>query len=391
MSNAAVKSVFPRKQDLNEFLNMYLSARNGHSDGVSEPSASAPHLLATPTLPLISQDDLFAKSRQALLGTDDGVSRPAKTKAIEAADAPDLVSPESKRLRSEAPASSGGAAQPAESELGLLPMPTERSPGDANRWAAGWVTKAIGAELRRLQPFAFRRSEEKVDPKTVSQTGGWTHFLHKLERCVVAHTRQELGVGKVERWRRFSDCDALDTAKTAVIALKYKLQSRSPEFLEEFCSLARQLVENARRFVAADLVLQRVLTNCLTSSEEQRREAIVSAINAEMEKTFSCRRTTLGLMRELGHRGLPPRSGASASSGGAAQPADSVCASTGVAAQPADCERRLMPRPPSTLPPSHLLDNSVSDVQGPVEAQSWGFVHDHGKARSVIGLRNECR
>ena len=267
-------------------------------------------------------------------------------------------------------------------------MPTERSAGDADWWAAAWVTKAIGAELRRLHPFGFRSSEEKVDPKTVSQTGGWTHFLHKLERCVVAHTRQELGVGKVERSRRFSDCDALDTAKTAVIALKYMLQDRSPEFLEEFCSLAQQLVENSRRFVAADLVLQRVLTNCLTSSEEQRREAIVSAINAEMEKTFSCRRTTLGLMRELGHRGLPPRSGASASSGGAAQPADSVCASTGVAAQPADCERRLMPRPPSTPPPSHLLDNSVSDVQGPVEAQSWGFVHDHGKARSVIGLRN---
>ena len=388
MSNAAVKSVFPRKQDLNEFLNMYLSARNAQRDSVSQPSASGPHLPATPTLPLISQDDLFAKSRQALLGTDDGVSRPAKTKAIEAADAPDLVSPESKRLRSETPASSAGAAQPAESERGLLPMPTERSLGDANWWAAAWVTKAIGAELRRLQPFGFRSSEEKVDPKTVSQTGGWTHFLHKLERCVVAHTRQELGVGKVERSRRFSDCDALDTAKTAVIALKYMLQDRSPEFLEEFCSLARQLVQNARRFVAADLVLQRVLTNCLTSSEEQRREAIVSAINAEMEKTFSCRRTTLGLMRELGHRGLPPRSGASASSGGAAQPADSVCASTGVAAQPADCERRLMPRPPSTPPPSHLLDNSVSDVQGPVEAQSWGFGHDHGKARSVIGLRN---
>ena len=179
MSNAAVKSVFPRKQDLNEFLNMYLSARNAQRDSVSQRSASGPHLPATPTLPLISQDDLFEKSR---------VSRPAKTKAIEAADAPDLVSPESKRLRSETPASSGGAAQLAESERGLLPMPTERSPGDANWWAAAWVTKAIGAELRRLQPFAFRRSEEKVDPKTVSQTGGWTHFLHKLERCVVAHT-----------------------------------------------------------------------------------------------------------------------------------------------------------------------------------------------------------
>ena len=178
----------------------------------------------------------------------------------------------------------GGAAQPAESEPRLLPMPTGRRTGDADRWAAAWVTKATGAELRRLAHFSFRRSEEKVDPRTVSQTGAWAHFINKLERCVVAHTRAELGVANVERSRRFSACDALDTAKTAVIALKYKLQVRSPELIEEFCSLAQQLVENARRFVAADFVLQRVLTNRLTSSEEQRREAIVSAINAEMEK-----------------------------------------------------------------------------------------------------------
>ena len=125
--------------------------------------------------------------------------------------------------------------------------------------------------------------------------------------------------------------------------MMYKLQIRSPELIDEFFSLAEQLVENTRRFVAADVVLQRVLTSGLTSSDEQRREEIVSAINAEMEKTFSCRTTTQSLIRELGHRGLPPRSGASASTGGAAQPADS--------------ERRLLPRPPTTPPPQHLVDN----------------------------------
>ena len=107
----------------------------------------------------------------------------------------------------------GGAAQPAESEPRLLPMPTGRRTADADRWAAAWVTKATGAELRRLGHFSFRRSEEKVDPRTVSHTGAWAHFVNKLERCVVAHTRAELGVANVDRSRRFSPCDALDTVK----------------------------------------------------------------------------------------------------------------------------------------------------------------------------------
>ena len=51
------------------------------------------------------------------------------------------------------------------------------------------------------------------------------------------------------------------------------------------------------------------------------------------------------LLGELGHRGLPPRSKAFASTGGAAQPAVS--------------ERRLLPRPPRTPPPGHLLDIST--------------------------------
>ena len=64
----------------------------------------------------------------------------------------------------------------------------------------------------------------------------------------------------------------------------YKLQTRSPELIDEFLSLAEQLVESTRRFVVADVVLQRVLTSGFTSSDEQRREQIVSAIEAGMEK-----------------------------------------------------------------------------------------------------------
>ena len=61
----------------------------------------------------------------------------------EAADAADLVPPESKRLCREAPASIGGAAHPAASEPRLLAMVTERGAGDADGWAAAWATKEI--------------------------------------------------------------------------------------------------------------------------------------------------------------------------------------------------------------------------------------------------------
>ena len=101
---------------------------------------------------------------------------------------------------------------------------------------------------------------------------------------MAAQTRQELGVANVEHSRRLSACDALQTATTAVVAMMYKLQIRSAELIDEFFNLAEQLVENTRRFVAAGVVLQCVLTSGLTSSDEQRREDIVSAINAEMEK-----------------------------------------------------------------------------------------------------------
>ena len=103
-------------------------------------------------------------------------------------------------------------------------------------------------------------------------------------------------------------------------------------------------MENTRRFAAADVVLQRVLSIAFPSSVEERRQEIVGAIAAEMENTFSCREATKGLMRDVGHRGLPPRSG--------------TCASIGGAAQPADSEQVLLPRQPTTPPPSHLLDNS---------------------------------
>ena len=220
-------------------------------------------------------------------------------------------------------------------------MPTDRSAGDSDPWAAAWVTRAMAAELSRLQPFGFRSLHEKTNLREMSHKGTWAHFLNKLERCVAAQTRQELGVANVEHSRRSSACDALQVC--------------SPELIDDFLSLAEQLVGNTRRFVAADVVLQRVLRSGFTSSDEQRREQIVNAIEAEMEKTFSCRETTKSLMREVGHRGLPPSSEASATIGGASQPADS----TGGAAQTADSARHLLPRPPTTPPPGHLLDNSA--------------------------------
>ncbi len=165
-------------------------------------------------------------------------------------------------------------------------MPPDRSAGDSDRRAAAWAVRAIAAELSRLQPFGFRSLQEKADPRNVLHTGTRAHFLNKLERCVAAQTRQELGVANVEQSRRSSACDALETATTAVVSLMYKLQVRSPELIDEFLSLAKQLVESTRRFVAADVVLQRVLSSGFTSSDEQRREQIVSAIEAEMKNVL---------------------------------------------------------------------------------------------------------
>ena len=162
-------------------------------------------------------------------------------------------------------------------------MPTDGRAGASDPWAAAWVTRAITAELSRLQPFRFRSLQVKVDTRKVTHTGTWAHFLNKLERCVAAQTRQELGVANIEHSRRSSACDALETATTTVVSLIYKLEVRSPELIDEFFSLAEQLVDNTRRFVAADVVLQRVLRSGFSSSDEQRREQIVNAIEAEME------------------------------------------------------------------------------------------------------------
>ena len=96
-------------------------------------------------------------------------------------------------------------------------------------------------------------------------------LIDKLERCVSWQTREELGVANVEHSRLSSTCDAMETAMTAVQAMLYKLQIRSPELIDEFCTLVEQLGEN-RRFeqVAADVVLQRVFTDGFASSYEQR-------------------------------------------------------------------------------------------------------------------------
>ena len=135
------------------------------------------------------------------------------------------------------------------------------SPSD--RWASAWVTRAIAADLSRLGSFDYILlrhvvSEEHIG--RVSHTSTWIHFLDELERCVCAQTRQELGVANVEHSRRSSACDAYQTATTAVVAMMYKLQIRSPELIDEFCNVVEQLGENQRRFVAAGIVLQRVLT-----------------------------------------------------------------------------------------------------------------------------------
>ena len=74
MSNAG-KSIFSCQRDLDRFLRMYIDERRTHGARASQPSASASPLLATPTMRSTSRKNLFAKSRQALLGTDDGASQ----------------------------------------------------------------------------------------------------------------------------------------------------------------------------------------------------------------------------------------------------------------------------------------------------------------------------
>ena len=75
MSNAG-KSIFSCQRDLDRFLRMYIDERRTHGARASQPSDPASPLVATPTMRSISRKKLFAKSRQALLGSDDGASQP---------------------------------------------------------------------------------------------------------------------------------------------------------------------------------------------------------------------------------------------------------------------------------------------------------------------------
>ena len=84
MSNVAANSIFPREDQLNLFISMYLARRHSNGAGASQPSASGPPVLAPPPMRSMSARNLCAKSRQALPGTDDGASQPANpSKAAE--------------------------------------------------------------------------------------------------------------------------------------------------------------------------------------------------------------------------------------------------------------------------------------------------------------------
>ena len=84
MSNVAANSIFPREDQLNLFIRMYLAWRHNNGAGASQPSASGPPVLAPPPMRSMSAKNLCAKSRQALPGTDDGASQPANpSKAAE--------------------------------------------------------------------------------------------------------------------------------------------------------------------------------------------------------------------------------------------------------------------------------------------------------------------
>ena len=84
MSNVAANSIFPREDQLNLFISMYLAWRHSNGAGASQPNAWGPPVLAPPRMRSMSPRNLCAKSRQALPGTDDGASQPANpSKAAE--------------------------------------------------------------------------------------------------------------------------------------------------------------------------------------------------------------------------------------------------------------------------------------------------------------------
>ena len=152
----------------------------------------------------MSQDDLFVNSRQALLSTDGGASQQMAESSM---DLPALDESSDGRWQMAEPMPTDTAVSPQATE-GIVNAPTtDRSAGASDRWASAWVTRAIAAELSRLQPFEFRSLRQKANTREVSHTGAWAHFFNKLERCVAAQTRQDLGVANVEHSRRSSACD----------------------------------------------------------------------------------------------------------------------------------------------------------------------------------------
>ena len=237
MSKAAAMSIFTCPRDLDVFLGMYLTERQTHGAGASQPSASALQPSAKTSQPQRQTNPRDCPS-PPLASVVAPTPSPHPSCSISPPPKPTRASGDSEGTPPARDAHGAGASQPSAS----------------NRWASAWVTRAIAAELSRLQPFEFLSLRQKADTREVSHTGTWAHFLNKLERCVAAQTRQELGVANIEHSRRFSACDALQTATTAVVSLIYKLQVRSPDLIDEFFSLAEQLVENTRRFVAADVV-----------------------------------------------------------------------------------------------------------------------------------------
>ena len=87
----------------------------------------------------MSQDDLFANSRQALLSTDGGASQLANL------NLPALDESSDGRWQMAEPMPTDTAVSPQATE-GIVDAPTtDRSAGASNRWASAWVTRTSAA------------------------------------------------------------------------------------------------------------------------------------------------------------------------------------------------------------------------------------------------------
>ena len=179
-------------------------ARDAHGAGASHREASAPPLLATPRLALMSQDDLFANSRQALLSTDGGASQLANL------NSPALDESSDGRWQMAEPMPTDTAVSPQATE-GIVNAPTtDRSAGASDRWASAWVTRAIAAELSRLQPFGFEACTKKRTHETcrtkargrTSSTSWSAAWQHRLARSWVPPTSSTRGSPQpAMRWK----------------------------------------------------------------------------------------------------------------------------------------------------------------------------------------------